>query len=119
VGQIDLSVPWVVAVGGMMATAATGLGSARPGAGDSGRRRLRRRLGLVNGVGVAFLRLPSMVVTLAVNACPGADGRAHRRILAAGFVFAGDALPRHGPHLLGVPNALLVWTRSASSPSFC
>ncbi|HSW24757.1 MAG TPA: ABC transporter permease, partial [Burkholderiaceae bacterium] len=67
-GQIDLSVPWVVAVGGMMATAATGWGPlgvalAIPvgvGCGIA--------LGLVNGVGVAFLRLPSMVVTLAVNA---------------------------------------------------
>src|SRR5436305_755016 len=67
-GQIDLSVPWVVAVGGMMATAATAWGPyggvlAIPvgiacGVG----------LGLVSGVGVAFLRIPSMVVTLAVNA---------------------------------------------------
>src|SRR4051812_3405717 len=67
-GQIDLSVPWVVAVGGMMATAATGWGDfgaalAIPvgiGCGVA--------LGLVNGLGVAFLRLPSMIVTLAVNA---------------------------------------------------
>ena len=68
-GQIDLSVPWVVAVGGMMSTAATGLGAGR-------RRRSPFRsgslcgvaLGLVNGFGVAYLRIPSMIVTLAVNA---------------------------------------------------
>ena len=29
-GQIDLSIPWVVAVGGMMSTAATGMGAGRP-----------------------------------------------------------------------------------------
>jgi ribose transport system permease protein len=29
-GQIDLSIPWVVAVGGMMSTAATGWGPASP-----------------------------------------------------------------------------------------
>src|SRR6185503_7689374 len=62
-GQIDLSVPWVVAVGGMMATAATGwgpLGSALAipvgvGCGIA--------LGIVNGLGVAYLRIPSMVMT--------------------------------------------------------
>src|SRR5258708_17939193 len=67
-GQIDLSVPWVVAAGGMMATAATGWGPlgeffAIPvgiGCGVA--------FGLVSGVGVAFLRIPSMVVTLAMNA---------------------------------------------------
>jgi predicted ABC-type sugar transport system permease subunit len=54
-GQIDLSVPWVVAVGGMMATAATGWGPlgvmlAIPIGIACG-----VALGLVNGVGVAFL----------------------------------------------------------------
>src|SRR5262245_37256670 len=55
-GQIDLSVPWVVAVGGMMSTAVAGFGPlgvalAIPvgvGCGVA--------LGLVNGVGVAYLR---------------------------------------------------------------
>src|SRR5439155_4806593 len=67
-GQIDLSVPWVVAVGGMMSTAAAGWGPlgdvlAIPVGVACG-----VALGLVSGVGVAFLRIPSMVVTLAVNA---------------------------------------------------
>src|SRR5438552_7434203 len=67
-GQIDLSVPWVVAVGGMMATAATGWGPvgvalAIPVGVGSG-----IAIGLLNGCGVAFLRIPSMIVTLAVNA---------------------------------------------------
>ena len=42
-GQIDLSVPWVVAVGGMMSTAATGWGPAGEVARHPVRRRLRRR----------------------------------------------------------------------------
>jgi len=109
-GQIDLSVPWVVAVGGMMATAATGwgpLGEAMAiplgvGCGIV--------LGFVNGLGVAILRLPSMVVTLAVNAVaqglmvvhtggfsPQASSSPAMRFLAT-----GDAL-------LGIPNALVVW----------
>ena len=68
-GQIDLSVPWVVAVGGMMSSRGRGL-----------RHRAASILaipfgifcgvliGLVNGVGVAYLRIPSMIITLATNA---------------------------------------------------
>ena len=42
-GQIDLSVPWVVAVGGMMSTAATGWGPDRRSDGHSVRNRLWSR----------------------------------------------------------------------------
>ena len=59
-GQIDLSVPWVVAVGGMMATAATGWGD-RIDARDSVGIGCGVVLGLVSGIGVAYLRIPSMV----------------------------------------------------------
>ena len=68
-GQIDLSVPWVVAVGGMMSTRCGLMGSR-----SAGRWRSRSAslcgvaLGLVNGFGVAYLRIPSMIITLAVNA---------------------------------------------------
>ena len=60
-GQIDLSVPWVVAVGGMMSTAATGWGQwgvvlAIPFGVLCG-----VALGFVNGIGVAYLRIPSMI----------------------------------------------------------
>ena len=41
-GQIDLSVPWVVAVGGMMATAATGWGPLGQALAIPVRRGLRR-----------------------------------------------------------------------------
>ena len=67
-GQIDLSVPWVVAVGGMMATAATGWGPLGEALAIPVGVGCGVALGLVNGAGVAYLRIPSMVVTLAVNA---------------------------------------------------
>src|SRR5215467_6368348 len=65
-GQIDLSVPWVVAVGGMMSTAATGWGPVGEALAIPIGVGCGIVLGLVNGFGVAFLRIPSMIVTLAV-----------------------------------------------------
>src|SRR5262245_2264890 len=68
-GHIDLSVPWVVTVGGMMATAAAGwwgdVGTAIavPFAMLCG-----LVFGIINGLGVAYLRIPSMIFTLGVNA---------------------------------------------------
>jgi ribose transport system permease protein len=68
-GHIDLSIPWVVTLGGIAATAVAGwwgpswtaLGV--PIAVASG-----ALVGLANGLGVAFLRIPSMVFTLGMNA---------------------------------------------------
>ncbi len=109
-GQIDLSVPWVVAVGGMMSTAAAGWGPfgdvlAIPVGVACG-----VALGLVSGVGVAFLRIPSMVVTLAVNAV--AQGL---MVVHTGGFSPQDASSSAmrflatGRSVLGMPNALLVW----------
>src|SRR6476646_730830 len=61
-GQIDLSVPWVVAVGGMMATAATGWGPAGQALAIPIGVACGVALGMVSGFGVAFLRIPSMIV---------------------------------------------------------
>ncbi|HXQ40867.1 MAG TPA: ABC transporter permease [Candidatus Udaeobacter sp.] len=109
-GQIDLSVPWVVAVGGMMACAATAHGLwgtilAIPFGLLCG-----IVLGLVNGFGVAYLRIPSMIITLAVNAVAQGlmvaytggfspqDSASH----AMRFIATGDIV-------FGLPNALIVW----------
>jgi len=109
-GQIDLSVPWVVAVGGMMACAATAHGLwgtilAIPFGLLCG-----VVLGLVNGFGVAYLRIPSMIITLAVNAVAQGlmvaytggfspqDSASH----AMRFIATGDIV-------FGLPNALIVW----------
>ncbi|TMH55099.1 MAG: ABC transporter permease [Betaproteobacteria bacterium] len=109
-GQIDLSVPWVVAVGGMMSTAAAGWGPlgdvlAIPVGVACG-----VALGLVSGVGVAFLRIPSMVVTLAVNAVAQGLMVVH----TGGFSPQDASSPAMrflatGRSVLGMPNALLVW----------
>ena len=109
-GQIDLSVPWVVAVGGMMSTAATGWGPTGQAIAIPFGILCGVGLGLANGVGVAYLRIPSMIVTLAVNAVaqglmvvhtggfsPQDSSSAAMRTLATGDV------------LFGLPNALLVW----------
>ena len=109
-GQIDLSVPWVVAVGGMMSTAATGWGPigqtmAIPFGISCG-----VALGLANGFGVAYLRIPSMIITLAVNAVAQGLMVVH----TGGFSPQDSSSPAMrrlatGDWLLGLPNALLVW----------
>jgi hypothetical protein len=89
-GQIDLSVSWVVAVGGMMSAAS------RRGAGDSVRSALRHRARFSQ----RHRRCLSAHPFDDHHAChqcrrPGPDGGAHRRLLAAGFGLDRDALHRH------------------------
>jgi ribose transport system permease protein len=109
-GQIDLSVPWVVAVGGMMSTAATGWGPTGEALAIPFGIACGVGLGFINGIGVAYLRLPSMIITLAVNAVaqglmvvhtggfsPQDSSSAAMRFIATGHT------------LLGAPNALIVW----------
>ena len=67
-GQIDLSVPWVVAVGGMMSSAVAAYGTAGTALAIPFGIGCGVAIGLVNGVGVAYLRIPSMIITLATNA---------------------------------------------------
>jgi ribose transport system permease protein len=109
-GQIDLSVPWVVAVGGMMATAATGWGPLGEALAIPVGIGCGIALGLVSGAGVAFLRIPSMVVTLAVNAVAQGLMVVH----TGGFSPQDSSSPTMrfiatGHSLFGIPNALLVW----------
>ena len=109
-GQIDLSVPWVVAVGGMMATAVTGWGPFGEAMSIPVGIACGVALGLVNGVGVAVLRIPSMVTTLAVNAVAqglmvvhtGGFSPQDASSSAMRFLATGDTL-------FGIPNALVVW----------
>jgi ribose transport system permease protein len=93
-GHIDLSVPWVVTVGGMMSTAAagwwgpTGVALAIPFGVFCG-----LLFGCINGFGVAYLRIPSMIFTLGMNA------------VAQGLM----VLLAVGRSVLGIPNAVWVW----------
>jgi ribose transport system permease protein len=60
-GHIDLSVPWTLTASAMLATAIGGT------LGDVTCIAVGLAVGLVNGFGVAFLRVPSMIFTLGVN----------------------------------------------------
>ena len=110
-GHIDLSVPWVVTLGGMMATGIVGW------FGDVGvwlaipfGILCGAFVGLINGLGVAYLRLPSMIFTLGMNA------------VVQGFMvlhtggFAPQDQATKAMHFIavqrsifGIPNALFVW----------
>ncbi|SFK48825.1 monosaccharide ABC transporter membrane protein, CUT2 family (TC 3.A.1.2.-) [Mesorhizobium albiziae] len=109
-GQIDLSVPWVIGMGAMMACAAAAYGPLGTALAVPFGVLCGLALGLINGVGVAYLRIPSMIVTLATNA------------VAQGLmiVYTGGFAPRDtatdamrwlatGALIPGVPNAVLVW----------
>ncbi len=102
-GHIDLSVPWTLTTGAMVATAIGGP-MAIPAGIAAG-----LAVGLVNGLGVAFLRVPSMIFTLGVNAvmgglmvaytggyAPQTDATALMRFLASG-------------RILDIPAAALLW----------
>jgi len=102
-GHIDLSVPWTIAAAAMMATAVGGSWAVPVGLG------VGLAVGLFNGLGVAHLRVPSMIFTLGVNAvlrglmilhtggfAPQTQSTGVMEFLAVGRVF-------------GVPMALVVW----------
>ena len=109
IGQIDLSLPWVVTVGAMM-SCAVGHGPWGSAAAVPVGILCGVAIGFVNGFGVAYLRIPSMIVTLATNAVaqglmvvytggfsPRDSASPVMRYLATGF-----AIP-------GLPNAVLCW----------
>ena len=111
-GHIDLSIPWTIAIGGMMATAATGIFGetlgpliAIPFGIACG-----AAVGLVNGLGVAYLRAPSMIFTLGMNAVAQGLMVWH----TGGFAPQDRGLPimrelATGRLIPDVPNPLLIW----------
>ncbi len=118
-GQIDLSVPWVVAVGGMMSTAATGWGPLGPWLAIPVGIGCGVLLGAISGFGVAFMRIPSMIVTLAVNAVAQGLMVVH----TGGFSPQDSSSPAMrliatGHSLFGIPNGLLVWTMVGGAAAF-
>ncbi len=118
-GQIDLSVPWAVATGAMMASAAaafgpTGVALAIPFGILCG-----VMIGVVNGIGVAYLRIPSMIVTLATNAVAqglmvvytGGFSPQDSATAAMRYLATGSLIP-------GVPNAVIVWALIGAATVF-
>jgi ribose transport system permease protein len=103
ISQIDLSVPWTLTAAAMMATAVGGPWAIPIGLG------VGLLVGVFNGIGVAYLRVPSMIFTLGVNAVM-------RGLMVADTGgFAPDTRATDlmralaAEHTLGVPNALFVW----------
>ncbi len=108
-GQIDLSVPWTVTMGAMMAAAATNFGPmgevlAIPFGVLTG-----VLLGLVNGIGVAYLRIPSMIITLAVNAVAQGLMVAYTGGFAPQDSASGAMKFLAAQSTFGVPHAVVVW----------
>ncbi len=111
IGHIDLSIPWTVTLGAMMATAVAGW------YGETGNLLAipvgifcGAMVGLLNGFGVAYLRLPSMIFTLGMNAVVQGLMVLH----TGGFApqdHATDAMHflAVGRPIFGIPNALLIW----------
>lgn len=118
-GQIDLSVPWSVATGAMMACAAAAYGSAGIVLAIPFGILCGMAIGIVNGIGVAYLRIPSMIVTLATNAVaqglmvvytggfsPQDSATGAMRYLATGFTIPG------------IPNAVVMWALVGAAAVF-
>jgi ribose transport system permease protein len=120
-GHIDLSIPWVISIGGMMATAATGMFGeavgpviAIPFGITCG-----AAIGLVNGLGVAYLRAPSMIFTLGMNAVAQGLMVFH----TGGFAPQDKGLPimrelATGRLIPDVPNPLLIWLAVGAATVF-
>lgn len=102
-GHIDLSVPWTLTAAAMMATAVGGEW-ALPTALAVG-----ISVGLLNGFGVAFLRIPSMIFTLGVDTVLRGLMVAH----TGGFAPQDSATPLMiflaKDRILGIPVAIFVW----------
>jgi ribose transport system permease protein len=102
-GHIDLSVPWTLTAAAMMATTVGGEMAIPAGIA------VGVAVGLFNGFGVAFLRIPSMIFTLGVDSVMRGLMVAH----TGGFAPQTDATPLMrqlaAGRLLGLPLAIFVW----------
>jgi ribose transport system permease protein len=103
IGHIDLSVAWTLAAAAMMATTVGGAWAIPTGLA------VGLTVGVINGVGVAYLRVPSMIFTLGVNAVMRGLMVAH----TGGFApqTAATDLMRFlaAERIAGIPMAIFVW----------
>lgn len=102
-GHIDLSIPWTVAAAAMMATTVGGDMALPTGIA------VGITVGLVNGLGVAYLRIPSMIFTLGVDSVLRGLMVWH----TGGFAPQDQATPimrfLAADKILGIPVAIFVW----------
>jgi ribose transport system permease protein len=108
-GQIDLSVPWTVTLGAMMGCAAVSYGPVGEALAIPFGILCGLGIGLINGFAVAYLRIPSMIITLAVNAVAQGlmvaytGGFAPQDSASAAMKWLASA------STLGIPHAVIVW----------
>lgn len=109
-GHIDLSVPWVLGGAAIISTALVGTDSAMLSASAVPAALLFGVLvGIINGVGVAVFRIPSMVWTLAVNsmllgvAVLNTGGFSPRGVASPLMIEAATGT------IAGIPFAFLLW----------
>ncbi|HSI40782.1 MAG TPA: ABC transporter permease [Xanthobacteraceae bacterium] len=111
-GHIDLSVPWTLSAAATFSTAFTALAGGAPW-GEFGvlvGLAIGAGIGLVNGIGVAYLRIPSMIWTLAVNIVVLGICVFYAGLYASGSRPSAMMSVLGGGRSFGViPNALLVW----------
>lgn len=118
-GHIDLSVPWTVAMGAMMACAAAAYGPVGVALAVPFGIFCGVIIGVVNGIGVAYLRIPAMIITLATNAV--AQGL---MVVYTGGYSPQDSAPESVRYLAtgftipGVPNAVVIWALIAAVTVF-
>lgn len=118
-GQIDLSLPWVVTTGAMMSCAVASYGPVGAILAIPVGVLCGVAIGLVNGFGVAYLRIPSMIVTLATNAVAQglmvvySGGFSPRDFASPGmrYLATGFTIP-------GVPNAVVCWAAVGAATVF-
>jgi ribose transport system permease protein len=103
IGHIDLSVPWTLAAAAMMATAVGGPYAIPAGLG------VGLLVGLINGLGVAYLRIPSMIFTLGVNAVMRGLMVYHTGGFAPQTAATDTMRFLASEHILGIPVAIFVW----------
>jgi len=102
-GHIDLSVPWTLTAAAMMATAVGGPWAIPAGLG------IGLAVGVVNGIGVAYLRVPSMIFTLGVNAVMRGLMVAHTGGFAPQTAATEWMQYLAVGRIAGIPVAVLVW----------
>jgi ribose transport system permease protein len=118
-GHIDLSVPWVMTMGAMMACAAAAYGPVGYALAIPFGVFCGLVFGLINGIGVAYMRIPSMIVTLATNVV--AQGL---MVLYTGGFSPQDSAPdavrwlATGFIIPGLPNAVIVWALVSAAMIF-
>jgi ribose transport system permease protein len=108
-GQIDLSLPWTVTMGAMMAAAVGRYGPWGEAFAIPFGMLCGLAVGIVNGLGYAMLRVPSMIFTLGMNAVV----QGLMVFYSGGFAPLTKATPLMQTlavdRTFGIPNALFVW----------